>query len=120
MPLRSSITRSRKTYLALKITDRKPVVFKRDPSGKGGVVSFATSWIFERKKDKMFLKGDTMYVDNHNMKRSFVLLMMRYSEIFGVTWNPQIEEPCRGRRLITRAFVAFGDPVPTVGSETDI
>jgi hypothetical protein len=31
----------RKTFIPLKITDRKPVVFKRSPSGKGGIVGFA-------------------------------------------------------------------------------
>jgi hypothetical protein len=29
-----------------------------------------------------------------------------------VTWNPETCEPFGGRREITRAFVAFGDPVP--------
>jgi hypothetical protein len=35
-----------------------------------------------------------------------------HSEIFEVTWNPETCEPFGGRREITRAFVAFGDPVP--------
>ncbi len=34
------------------------------------------------------------------------------SEIFEVTWDPDSSEPFGGRRLIARAFVAFGDPVP--------
>jgi hypothetical protein len=42
------------------ITDRRPVIFKRDPAGKGGVVGFATSWVFETKKDKKQVEGDTM------------------------------------------------------------
>jgi hypothetical protein len=40
--------------------------------------------------------------------------MTRYSEIFEVTWNPETCEPFGGRREITRAFVAFGDPVPVM------
>jgi hypothetical protein len=40
--------------------------------------------------------------------------MTRYSEIFEVTWNPEACEPFGDRREITRAFVAFGDPVPVM------
>ena len=29
-----------------------------------------------------------------------------------MTWNPGTCESFDGRRMITRAFVAFGDPVP--------
>lgn len=101
-------------YLALKIKDRKPVVFKRDPTGKGGVVGFATSWIFEQKKDKKLVGGDMMYVDEDNLKVCFWQLITGHSEIFEVTWNPETCEPLGGRRLITKAFVAFGDPIPIV------
>lgn len=50
----------RKTYVVLEITDTRSVVFKRDPTGKGGVVGFVTSWVLETKKDKKQFGGDTM------------------------------------------------------------
>lgn len=54
----------RETYVTLEVKDRRPVIFKRDPAGKGGVIGFTTSWVFERKKDKKQVEGDTMYVDD--------------------------------------------------------
>lgn len=55
-------TRFREQFFALRIVDRKPVVFEADEHGRGGVVGFATSWLFERKKDRKLFDGDTMYV----------------------------------------------------------
>jgi hypothetical protein len=55
-------TTFRENFFALRIVDRKPVVFKSDKhGGKGGVVGFATSWLFEQKKDGALFDGDTMY-----------------------------------------------------------
>jgi hypothetical protein len=36
-----------------------------------------------------------------------------------VTWNPETSEPFGGRRMITRAFIAFGDPSAGYRAETD-
>jgi hypothetical protein len=58
----------RETYVALEVKDRRPVIFKRDPGGKGGVIGFTTSWVFERKKDKKQVEGDTMCVNDHDLK----------------------------------------------------
>lgn len=79
----------RHEFLALKITDRKPVVFTSDPAGKEGMVGFATSWLFERKKDGKLFDGDTI-------------------EIFEVSWFAEDGESCGGHRLITKAFAAIG------------
>lgn len=54
-------TTFRDKFFALRIVDRKPVVFKSDKDGKAGVVGFATSWLFEQKKDRALFDGDTMY-----------------------------------------------------------
>jgi hypothetical protein len=40
-------TTFREGFIALKTMDRKPVVFKSDKAGKGGVVGFTTSWLFQ-------------------------------------------------------------------------
>ncbi len=54
-------TTFRSRFFALKIVDRKPVVFKSDKQGLGGVVGFATSWLFQRKTDGALFDSDTMY-----------------------------------------------------------
>jgi hypothetical protein len=56
----------RETYVEVK--DRRPVILKRDRAGKGGVIGFTTSWVFERKKDKKQVEEDTMYVNDHGLK----------------------------------------------------
>jgi len=82
-------TTFRDDFFALRIVDRKPVVFKSDKDGKGGMVGFATSWLFEQKKDAALFDGDTI-------------------EIFEVTWFPDNDEPLGGRRLVTKAFAVIG------------
>ena len=50
----------RSKYIAVDITDRRPVVHKTDSLGKGGIVGFATSWLFKQKEDGKLFKGDTV------------------------------------------------------------
>jgi hypothetical protein len=53
-------------FTALKTMDRKPVIFKSDKAGKGGVVGFTMSWLLQQKKDEELFDGDTMYDIRHS------------------------------------------------------
>lgn len=111
-------TTFRDNFFALRIVDRKPVVSKSHKDGKGGVVGFATSWLFEQKKDGALFDGNTMYEFDfdHSNPPPFSLgillltlgLLFFKSEIFEVTWFPDFDEPLGGRRLVTKAFAVIG------------
>jgi len=83
----------RKGFISLQILDSKAVTFKADPQGLVGVVGFAQSFLFERKSDGQLSTGDTI-------------------EIFEVDFAPRNGHTSGKKRVITKAFAAFGDMNP--------
>jgi hypothetical protein len=110
----------RKEFLSLEILDSKAVTFKADPEGTVGVVGFAQTFLFEKKSDGQLSTGDTVYVLSQmiNCRCPYKKLMNVYREIFEVAFVPEKENAPGRKRMITKAFAAFGDMTPISASHT--
>jgi hypothetical protein len=89
------------------------VTFKADTQGLIGVVGFAQTFLFQKKSNGELSTGDTMYVSRpalHMLCQS-IKVNNHYSEIFEVEYAPGNEHASGKKRVITKAFAAFGDMV---------
>jgi hypothetical protein len=111
----------RKEFLSLQILDSKAVTFKADPEGIVGVVGFAQTFLFE-KSDGQLSTGDTVYVLSKmiDCRHPYKRLMNVYREIFEVAFVPEKENAPGRKRMITKAFAAFGDMTHISSSHTAV
>ena len=81
-------------------------------------MGFAQTFLFEKKSDGQLSTGDTVYVLVllPNLAANKVDRSIR--EIFEVAFPPGQESDSKRKRMITKAFAAFGEMTPLSASGT--